>query len=269
MFRENYKATIKNILRSPTTLLALGATIILMISLYNGGSSTIGDWPRDLLTLRMNIFNQPRTSCMNLFPAFVGMLVSAHILSEHRNGFSDLLVSSRKTVLSIFLSKLCAVATITLGARIVLLSGKLIWFWGIHYPEAYIQIGVSLPFEKVIAQFIMYGVVYMPFLLLCYTAMPVFVSVITNVPAAGAVWNVAFYLLGFIITPFAKTNLYLPPQSMDDYLSTYIYVDNPEYMKALQAGLYPKALTVYIAWIVFSLALLTAAYFILKKRYRT
>jgi len=68
---------------------------------------------------------------------------------------------------------------------------------------------------------------------------------------------------------------------MDNYLMTYNYIDTPEYMKALQAGLYPtvlggevpptlpEALTVYIAWIVFSLALLIASYFILKRRYRT
>jgi len=208
-------------------------------------------------------------------------MISANILSEQQNVLGDLLVSSRKSILSIYLSKLCAVSTVTLVARLIFLTVTVLWFWNIDYPVTFASIGLSLPLGKILSFYAVHEVIYMPFLLLCYTAMPVFVSVITNVPAAGAVWNVGFYLLGMVVTPLANTNSYLPPLAMDNYLMTYNYIDTPEYMKALQAGLYPtvlggevpptlpEALTVYIAWIVFSLALLIASYFILKRRYRT
>ena len=112
MFRQNYKATLKSILRSPVTLLALCATIILTIAMYETGSSGI----LTIKTLRQDIMNQISSTCSTLFPAFVGIMVSAHILSEKQNGFGDLLLCSRKSFASIYLSKLCAIATAAIAA---------------------------------------------------------------------------------------------------------------------------------------------------------
>ena len=275
MFKTNYKATLKSIFRSPIFLITLGITIILTIAFSHGGSS--GEY--NLFLLRQEAGNHIRASCYNLFPPFVGILISAHILSEYQNGFGDLLVSSRKSILSIYLSKLCAVGTVTLWARFVHLSVWLLWFWCIKYPMAYASIGVSLPLEKILAWYVVNEAIYAPFLLLCFIAMPVFVTVNTNIPAAGAVWNVAFYLAGFIINRFARSEFFLPPRSLDEYIHTFMHIDNPQYMADLQAGLVPnpfgeipptlpEVLISYIGWIVFSVILLAVAYRTLKKRYR-
>ena len=129
--------------------------------------------------LRADIWNHVLTSCIHLFPPFVGLMISANILSELQNGFSDLIISSRKSFLSIFISKLCAVATITLIARLVLLAAKLIWFWGFSYPEKYGSIGIQLPLDKIICWYMANEMVHMPLILLCYIAMPVFIIAVT------------------------------------------------------------------------------------------
>ena len=48
MFKANYKATMKALFRSPVTLLAFGATVILTLAMYKGG--TVG-----LLTSLSNV----------------------------------------------------------------------------------------------------------------------------------------------------------------------------------------------------------------------
>ena len=188
MFRANYKATIKSILRSSVTLLAFGAAVILTLALYQ--SYVWGDLA--IVALRSRIWNHIRVTCINLFPPFVGLMISARILSKQRNGLGDLLVSSRKSILCIYLSKLCAVSTVTLVARLIYLTASVLWFWIIDYPVTFASIGLSLQLGKILSFYAVHEVIYMPFLLLCYTAMPVFVSLITNIPAAGAVWNIGF-----------------------------------------------------------------------------
>ncbi len=276
MFMTNYKATLKSICRTPLVLMAFGATILLAIALYKGG--TYGEL--ELASLRADIWNHVLTSCIHLFPPFVGLMISANILSELQNGFSDLIISSRKSHLSIFISKLCAVATITLIARLVLLAAKLIWFWGFSYPEKYGSIGIQLPLDKIICWYMANEMVHMPLILLCYIAMPVFIIAVTKIPSTGAVWNVGLYLASSVFTAFKGSDFTVPPNSLISFTSTFIYVDTPQFMAELQAGLITNAhgegaaplsyaAAAYIGWIVFSLALLTAAYFILKKRYRT
>lgn len=279
MFFANYKATLKSIFRSPVTLLAFGATVILAISVYDLGAFPIDGVQTNMKILRENIWLHIRTTCCNLFPPFVGMMISANLLLEMQNGVGDLLVSSRKSILSIYLSKLFAVGTVTLVARMVVFSTVLLWFWLLHYPEIYVPNGTVLPFGKVLIHYTINEIVYMPLMLIGYTAMPVFVVAATEIPTSGAVWNVGYYLVSVLWGAFASSVFYLPPFSMDGYIAAFNYIDTPQYMADYLAGVLPDqtifvppfshALTAYIGWIVFSVALLTAAYFILKKRYRT
>jgi len=53
MFRANYKATIKSILRSSVTLLAFGAAVILTLALYQ--TYVFGD--QEIVSLRSRIWN--------------------------------------------------------------------------------------------------------------------------------------------------------------------------------------------------------------------
>ena len=266
-------------LRSPVMLMAFGASLILAVSLHNGHDFVIEGYLPDLSLLRGNIWNQVISTCKNMFPPFAGLMVSAHILAERKNGFSDVIVGSRKSILSIYLSKLCAVATVAFAARLILFVVKAVWFWGFHYPEAYSSLDTPLTLGEILAYYAVNEVVHVPFMLLGYIAMPVFITIITNIQAAGAVWNVGFYLLSFVSTTFKMSNFNFPPQSLLNYSATFQHIDYPQYMADLQAGLildsqgraratFTEALIPYISWIVFSLALLTAAYFILKKRYR-
>lgn len=265
MFRTNYRATLKAILRSPVTLLAFGGTILLTIALYKGGFLE-GD--ASIYTLHQDIWNHIQSACVTMFPPIVGVMISAHILSELQNGYSDLLVSSRKSVLSIFLSKLCAVATVAIVARLLLLGVRLIWFWGARYHEVYAVADIQMPTWQVLAWYVLNEMIYMPFMLLAYTAMPVFVCAITNIPASGAIWNVFYYILSYVYTPFKATNLYVPPRKMHNYLAACNFKDNPLHVVDLSPAFF-KALFAYFGWVCISLMLLTAAYFILKKRYRT
>ena len=280
MFKTNYKATLKSILRSPLILIAFGATLFVVYSTYNKGSYTASGYVTQLCSLRQHFANQSISACITVFPAFVGMLVSAYVLSDLRNGFGDLLVSSRKTILSIYLSKLCAIGTVALIARLLVLTAGTVWFWTVHYPIEFVPDGAVLPLRKVLAAYAANEIVYVPFLLLCYIAMPTFVCAITNIPASGAVWNVCHFLIPKVCTPLHYTNFFLVPFSVWHYYTSFYFIEDPQKMKDMQAGLVmdstgrysatlPEALTAYIGWIVFSLVLLTAAYFILKRRYRT
>lgn len=280
VFITNYKATLKSIFRSPLVLLTFGATLIMTYALYDKFSYVFDGYSYDLPTLRQQLGNQITMIGNMLFPPFAGIMISAHILSERQNGFGDLLVSSHKSLLSIYLSKLCAVGTVTLVAGLLFAGGNIVNFWCVYYPENYIPDGVFLPIGKILAVYAGTAAAFIPFMLLCYIAMPTFVCAITNIPAAGAVWNVGFYLAGSVYTAFASTDFFLPPDSVTRYRFSFDYIENPQFMADMQAGLIkdsigrysvtlPEALTAYIGWIVFSLALLTAAYFILKKRYRT
>ncbi|MBQ3095438.1 MAG: hypothetical protein IJC53_03275 [Clostridia bacterium] len=275
MFRKNYKATLKSIFRSPVTFLAFGATIILILSLYDG----VSNGPQELDRIRNNIFNHIRTSCSNLFPAFIGIIISANLFAEKINGFSDLLLSSRRSFLTFYLSKLCAFVTVSLIVRCMYLTAQLIWYWGSYYPANCVA-GEFLTFRQILACYASYEMAYLPLLLLAYIAMPTFITAATNIPAAGAVWNVAYYLLGFASLEFKQSDFYLPPETVDAYLGTFTHIDDLQYMLNYQAGLYPnvlgevpplqsEALRVYIIWMAVSLVLLTVSYFILKRRYRT
>ena len=268
MFRQNYKATLKSILRSPVTLLALCATIILTIAMYESGSSGI----LTIKTLRQDIMNQIRSTCSTLFPAFVGIVVSAHILFEKQNGFGDLLVSSRKSIASIYLSKLCAIATATLAASLLYFGVRLIWYWGFHYPEAYGRFDIAIPLIEILGRYIMGIFMFIPLLLLCYTAMSVFVSVVTNVPAAGAVWNVVFYLSSYLFFKFRMSNFNLPPYRMTTHIGSFyeIAIDDPRFIKLLAEYFIDEHVAPgFFGWIAVSIVLLMVSYFILKKRYRT
>ena len=268
MFRKNYITTLKSILRSPVSFLALCATIILTIAMYETGSSGI----LTIKNLRQDIMNQVTSTCSNLFPAFVGIMVSAHILSEKQNGFGDLLLCSRKSFASIYLSKLCAIATAAIAAGLLFFGVRLIWYWGFHYSEAYGRFNIGMPIGEILVRYILFILMFMPLLLLCYTAMPVFVSVVTNVPAAGAVWNIAFYLLGFVFLKFSRSNFQLPPIRMITHIGPFYETStsDPKFVKLLAEYFIDEHVAPgFFGWIAVSIVLLVVSYFILKKRYRT
>lgn len=280
VFKTNYKATLKSILRSPIILIALGATLIVAYASHNGASHTAEGYVTQLYKLRQQIANHSISTCLSVFPAFVGMLVSAYVLSDLRNGFGDLLVSSRKSIFSIYLSKICAIGTVAFAARLLVLAAGVVWFWTVHYPVEFIPDGAVLPLGKVLAGYAASEAAFVPFMLLCYIAMPTFVCAITNIPASGAVWNICHYLIKIVYTPLQYTNFCLVPFSVWRYYTSFYFIEDPQMMEDMQAGLIvdglgmtsttlPEALTAYVGWIVFSVALLTAAYFILKRRYRT
>ncbi|MBR3691799.1 MAG: hypothetical protein IKL89_03760, partial [Clostridia bacterium] len=112
MFKTNYKATLKTLFRSPITLIAFGTTLLLAYSLRNAHSYMASMYDPTVATIRSNIRGEVETACVRFFPAFTGILISAFLLSDKQNGFSDLIVSSRKSMLSIYVSRLCAIATV-------------------------------------------------------------------------------------------------------------------------------------------------------------
>ena len=267
MFKTNYKTTLKAIFRSPVSFLALCATVILAFAMYQTGSSGI----LTIKTLRQDIMNQAQSTWASLFPAFVGIMVSAHILSEKQNGFGDLLLCSRKSFASIYLSKLCAIATAAIAAGLLFFGVRLIWYWGFHYYEAYGRFNIGMPLGEILVRYILFVLMFMPLLLLCYTAMAVFVSTVTNVPAAGAVWNVTFYISSSIWPKFWQSNFYLPPYRMITHIRSFneIAIDDPSF-KALLVNYFidEHVAPGFFGWIAVSIVLLMVSYFILKKRYK-
>ena len=206
VFITNYKATLKSIFRSPIILIAFGATLLVAYSIHTGASHTAPGYVTPLCALRQEFANDIQGTCIHVFPAFAGMLVSAYVLSDLRNGFGDLLVSSRKSILSIYLSKLCAIGTVAYVARLLVLAACLVWFWTVHYPVEYVPDGAVLPLGKVLVAYAANEAAFAPFMLLCCIAMPTFVCAITNIPASGAVWNIGHYLIKIVWTPFIYTN---------------------------------------------------------------
>ena len=126
MFKTNYKATLKILFRSPITLIALGATLLLAYSLRSGGTYVSTVAPTVALA-RENITMDVESACLSFFPAFIGFLIAAFLLSDKQNGFSDLIVSSRKSMLSIYVSRLCAIATVSLPAHLIMLCTNAAW----------------------------------------------------------------------------------------------------------------------------------------------
>jgi len=279
VFKTNYKATLKTLFRSPITLIALGATLLLAYSLRSGHSYMVSTVAPTVALARENITMDVESACLDFFPAFIGFLIAAFLLYEKQNGFSDLIVSSRKSMLSIYVSRLCAIATVSLPAHLIVLFASAAWYWFVHYPSAgYIEVGAVLPLGKILAHYAVVEVILMPFVMLYYIAMSVFVCAVTNIPAVGGIWNVVYYLTETLIPMVFFSNYYLVPFDLINYIRTFAYIDSPQYLSDMLNGRVllnyplkslPELLIIYFGWIAFALALLTASYFILKRRYRT
>ena len=279
MFKTNYKATLKTLFRSPITLIAFGTTLLLAYSLRHSHSYMVSMYDPTVDTIRSNIRLEVQNACVYFFPAFTGILISAFLLSDKQNGFSDLIVSSRKSMLSIYVSRLCAIATVSLLAHLIVLCTNAAWYWFVHYPSAgYIEVGAVLPLGKILAHYAVVEVILMPFVMLYYIAMSVFVCAVTNIPAVGGIWNVVYYLTETLIPMVFFSNYYLVPFDLINYIRTFAYIDSPQYLSDMLNGRVllnyplkslPELLIIYFGWIAFALALLTASYFILKRRYRT
>ena len=279
MFKTNYKATLKTLFRSPITLIAFGTTLLLAYSLRQAHSFMASMYDPTVATIRSNIRHDVAVACVSFFPAFIGFLIAAFLLYEKQNGFSDLIVSSRKSMLSIYVSRLCAIATVSLPAHLIMLCTNAAWYWFVHYPSAgYIEVGAVLPLGKILAHYAVVEVILMPFVMLYYIAMSVFVCAVTNIPAVGGIWNVVYYLTETLIPMVFFSNYYLVPFDLINYIRTFAYIDSPQYLSDMLNGRVllnyplkslPELLIIYFGWIAFALALLTASYFILKRRYRT
>ena len=279
MFKTNYKATLKTLFRSPITLIAFGTTLLLAYSLRNAHVYMASMYDPTVATIRSNIRHDVAAACVGFFPAFTGILIAAFLLSDKQNGFSDLIVSSRKSMLSIYVSRLCAIATVSLPAHLIVLFANAAWYWFVHYPSAgYIEVGAVLPLGKILAHYAVVEVILMPFVMLYYIAMSVFVCAVTNIPAVGGIWNVVYYLTNILIPMTFFSNYYLVPFDLINYIRTFAYIDSPQYLSDMLNGRVsmnfplkslPELLIIYFGWIAFALALLTASYFILKRRYRT
>jgi len=279
VFKTNYKATLKTLFRSPITLIAFGTTLLLAYSLRNAHVFMASMFDPTVATIRSNIRQDVAVACGSFFPAFTGILISAFLLSDKQNGFSDLIVSSRKSMLSIYVSRLCAIATVSLLAHLIVLCTNAAWYWFVHYPSAgYIEVGAVLPLGKILAHYAVVEVILMPFVMLYYIAMSVFVCAVTNIPVAGGIWNVVYYLTDAITPMLVFSNYYMVPFDLFHYIMAFEYVDDLQYLSDMLNGRVllnyplkslPEVLTIYFGWIAFALALLTASYFILKRRYRT
>jgi len=279
VFKTNYKATLKTLFRSPITLIAFGTTLLLAYSLRQAHSFVLSMYDPTVDMIRSNIRGDVETASVYFFAAFTGILISAFLLSDKQNGFSDLIVSSRKSMLSIYVSRLCAIATVSLLAHLIVLFANAAWYWFVHYPSAgYIEVGAVLPLGKILAHYAVVEVILMPFVMLYYIAMSVFVCAVTNIPVAGGIWNVVYYLTDAITPMLVFSNYYMVPFDLFHYIMAFEYVDDLQYLSDMLNGRVllnyplkslPEVLTIYFGWIAFALALLTASYFILKRRYRT
>ena len=150
-------------------LISFGATIIVAYSVYTATSHTAPGEITPLYALRQQFWNHSASTCKTIFAPLIGLLISAYILSDIRNGFSDLMVSSSKSLLSSYLSKLCAIGTVAFVARWIVLGVCLVWFWNVHYPIEFVPDGAVLPLKDILIGYVASETVFVPFLLYVFS----------------------------------------------------------------------------------------------------
>ena len=203
----------------------------------------------------------------NLLPAFLGVIVASNILAEKNNGFGDLLVSNRKSLLSFYVSKILAFWTLALVVQLLFLG-----IWCVHY-WCFQQHSVVLQFEDILRWYVINEFVYMPIGILVYSSIATFVGVVTNVPAMGAVASVAHYLLQFIFydlksgTNIISNYLYFIPRKIDSYTASFI--DLEKTLNQVGSATLGEAIIAVLFQLSFSLLLLAVSYCLLQRKYKT
>jgi len=276
VLKSNYKATLKTLIRHPAIIIACVAVVVTMLTndYWQGGVGVEANAIHQ-------IFNMARCSTWGwVFPPLLGITISANLLSEKNNGFSDVLSASNVAFRKYITSKILAFCTVGVVAH---LAFAFVWSVNIWVVQD-IALGgrtATYTFAEVVGAYLLYESIYLPLSLLVATSIAFFCISVSGYPVMGAVGLMVYPFLERIFvflqgTP-AINNIpggilyYLPKQL--DFCLRFTVDDKPwVYHQQVQAmvGIYlywNKAIAAFIFHYVFSIIILIISCLILKKRY--
>lgn len=268
MFVANYKTTLKTMLRSPATLLAMFAAVLMIATttFEQHGPNFVADNAR---LVRQDIWNQVRCSVWNFLPAFIGVIAASNILEEKANQFDGIVISSQKTLASFYTSKLIAIMTLGGIMQIVFLCVWCVNYW--FFQEK----SVTLELWDVLQHYLVNELIYLPLGILVATSFTVFWGTLTGVPSVGSIFSVGYYFLQYVFRGLKSGDnilsnyLYFIPRKLDKFMSLYNEHENIGLnLVKYNSSLPGHALLSIVFHVFFSVLLLFVSYGLYMRSYK-
>jgi len=274
MFKANYKATLKTLVRHPAIIIAFVAVIITIV--------TKGYWTHGY-GIEEKVVNHIcgvayGTTWVLIFPPFLGIMIASNLLSEVDNNFCDVLSPTNLSFLKFVSSKVLAYWTLATAVHLLFAFVKMFHYWVI---QGYVLGGreVTLNIWQILWRYLFNEAVYLPLSLLVATAVAFFCIGVTRFPVMGAVGLLGYVFLDNIFPALYGEEsvwggiIYYVPKQLLFYCAAVTW-DIPTSAKLEEFRInsllyiYPeKAIAGLVYNYAFSIILLFISYFLLRKRY--
>lgn len=282
MLLSSIKINLKSILRDPTT--ALAALVAIIMQFMYG----LNDYAR---TNQFDVHETPDVTpifnyAMNVmldalakpvaqiaFP-FLGVIIAVNLFKEMRFNAYDIMASGQLSFRQFYLSKLIAYYVIGLVASLGLGLSFEILYLIVYHPFYW-----ELNWLWVLGAQIAWMIALYTSCLLVPIAIGIFAASVSGVAATAPIANCAYYYLP-MMTPIWKLRLHSYIHVVPDKLLVFMkyWVVQPKDWYKVQIGgdlavqwgvdsSFKDAIISYISMLVLAAILLTASYFLLKRRY--
>ena len=286
MVGTSVKNNIKSIIRDPTTILAFLAAVILRF--INGVHSYVGpngEYIDSQIYLSSDGFQYMLNTMVGmvtvsieeiLFP-FIGIIIAINIFKDKRSNMYDLVESSQISFRKYYFSKILSYYILSVALCLLVTL-----FFGCVYMAVNLPAGTNIAWEKVFFVQLIAIVVSYTGCLLIPIALAVFLIAITGNPIVGAIANAVYNFVPYMFVGFSRTDfghyVYVYPMSLHLYLKDWLLYPANERFSFEHQQLYgdgapfhtsfPEALFSHGLQILIATVLLTASYFLLKRRFQ-
>ena len=282
MLKSNVQLNLKTILRDPTTLLAVLIAVIMqfMYGLNDYSQAYLFDIYTNpgvtsefngVMNEMMNMFAKPVAQIA--FP-FLGVIIAVNLFKEMRSNAYDIMSVGQITFRQFYCGKLIAYYAIGLVMCMILGFGSEILYWikerPFHLEVDWIDILVS----QIAWMFALYTSC-----LLIPIAIGVFAASFSGVSVTAPILNCAYYYLP-MMTPITKLGIFdyihVIPEKLFIFMKYFVVHPDDWYHVqigndlSLRLGVessFKDALLSYVSVIMIAVLLLSASYFLLKRRY--
>lgn len=291
MLWSSVKNNLKTILRDPTTALAALVSIIMQFMYGLNVDEFVTSFDIHYAENATRNYNYAMNVMMDIiakpvfqiaFP-FLGVIVAVNIFKEKRSNVYDIIMAEQLSFRQFFLSKLIAYYILGLGMSMVL---------GLGFEFVYIitnnPFWMGLEWFLILAAQLAWMFALYSSCLLIPIALGVFAASVSGVSVLAPIMNCAYYYLPHMLPSrmYSSTKIYdylhvVPmklrifmkywPVQLEDWSKvTYGMAATDELGKALYSSFtstFQDAAASYFAMIALAVVLLTASYFLLKRRY--
>lgn len=283
MLKTSIKNNLKTILRDPTTILAILAAVIMQFidgfDWYTGPDGSYVDTelylsertavPYILQTARGWVVKPIRTL---LFP-FIGVIIAVNLFKDRKTGMFDVISAGQIKFRQYFLSKILSYYIISVSLCTVLTVVYAALYIIIQVPQEPLFEWYQVFITQAVAMLVSYtSCLWVPI------AWVMFWSILTGIPAVGAIFSAVYRYIPLLFTSFSfsfwESFVHLYPTTLSMYLQSWIRFPFLEFMERKYSGIepywsytsFPDAVLCYGIQIGIATTLFAVSYFIWKGR---